>query len=107
MLGRSDTFSVDLERSNGVGHIRLVGRFDAAAVPALDDAIGEVRRRDVALDMEAVTFMDSAAWLAVVRYERRVHDWGMKFRLVHTPEHIRRIFELTATEYLLAETISA
>jgi anti-anti-sigma factor len=107
MLGRSDTFSVDLERSNGVAHLRLVGRFDAAAVHALDDAIDEVRRGDVVLDLEAVKFMDSAAWLAVVGYERRLRDWGMQFRLVNAPAHIRRIFELTATEYLLTETVSA
>ena len=103
----SNTFSVDLERMNGAAHLRLVGRFDIAAIPALDDVIGEVRRRDVVLDLGAVTFMDSAAWLAVMAYEHRVHDWGMKFRLVNAPAHIRRIFELTATEYLLTEPVGA
>ena len=103
----SDTFSVDLERMNGAAHLRLAGRLDIAAIPALDDVIGEVRRRDVVLDLGAVTFMDSAAWLAVMAYEHRVHDWGMKFRLIHAPAHIRRIFELTATEYLLTEQVRA
>ena len=51
----------------------------------LDDAIAVIRRRDVILDLEAVTFMDGAAWLAIMAYEHRVHDWGMKFRLVHVP----------------------
>jgi anti-anti-sigma factor len=103
----SDAFSVDLERMNGAAHLRLSGRFDVSAIPALDDAIGPIRRRDVVLDLGGVTFMDSAAWLAVMAYEHRVHDWGMKFRLVHTPPHIRRIFELTATEYLLTEPVRA
>ena len=40
-------------------------------------------------------------------YEHRVHDWGMKFRLVHVPAAIRRILELTATEYLLSEAVGA
>jgi anti-anti-sigma factor len=92
---------------NGAAHLRLSGRFDIVAIPTLDDAIGEIRRRDVVLDLEAVTFMDSAAWLAVMAYEHRVHDWGMKFRLVRAPAHIRRIFELTATEYLLTEPVRA
>jgi hypothetical protein len=75
----SDTFSVELERSNGATHLRLAGRFDIAATALLDDAIAVIRRRDVVLDLEAVTFMDGAAWLAIMAYEHRVHDWGMKF----------------------------
>jgi anti-anti-sigma regulatory factor len=59
------------------------------------------------LDLEAVTFMDGAAWLAIMAYEHRVHGWGMKFRLAHVPANIRRIFELTATEHLLSEEIGA
>jgi hypothetical protein len=31
----------------------------------------------------------------------------MKFRLVRVPAAIRRIFELTATEYLLSEGVGA
>jgi anti-anti-sigma factor len=100
-----DTFSVELERSNGATHLRLAGRFDVAATPVLDNAIAVIRRRDVILDLEAVTFMDGAAWLAIMAYEHRVHDWGMKFR--HVPAAIRRIFELTATEHLLSEAVGA
>lgn len=103
----TNVFSVELERLNGAAHLRLIGRLDSAAVPALDDAIGEIRRRDVVLDLGAVTFIDSAAWLALMAYEHRVHAWGMKFRLVNAPDHIRRIFELTATEYLLSEAVVA
>ena len=103
----SDTFSVELERSNGATHLRLAGRFDVAATHVLDETIAVIRRRDVVLDLEAVTFMDGAAWLAIMAYEHRVHDWGMKFRLVRVPAAIRRIFEVTATEYLLSEAVGA
>jgi anti-anti-sigma factor len=106
-MRNSDTFSVELERLNGATHLRLGGRFDVAATPVLDEAIAVIRRRDVILDLEAVTFMDSAAWLAIMAYEHRVHDWGMKFRLVHVPANIRRIFEATATEYLFSEAVGA
>jgi anti-anti-sigma factor len=103
----SDTFSVEIERSNGATHLRLAGRFDIAATHVLDEAIAVIRRRDVVLDLDAVTFMDGAAWLAIMAYDHRIHDWGMKFRLVHVPAAIRRIFELTATDYLLSETVGA
>ena len=103
----SDTFSVELERLNGAAHLRLAGRFDVAATHVLDEAIAVIRRRDVILDLEAVTFMDGAAWLAIMAYEHRVHDWGMKFRLAHVPAAIRRIFEVTGTEHLLSEPVGA
>ena len=102
-MRNSDTFSVENERSNGATHLRLAGRFDVAAALVFDEAIAVSRPRDVVLDLEAVTFMDSAAWLAIMAYEHRVHGWGMKFRLAHVPANIRRIFELTATEHLLSE----
>jgi hypothetical protein len=38
----------------------------------LDDAIAVIRRRDAILDLEAATFMDDAAWLAIMAYEHRV-----------------------------------
>jgi len=106
-MRNSDAFSVELEGSNGATHLRLAGRFDVAAIRVLDNAIAVIRRRDVILDLEAVTFMDGAAWLVIMAYEHRVHEWGMKFRLVHVPAGIRKIFELTATEHLLSEAVGA
>jgi hypothetical protein len=38
----------------------------------LDDAIAVIRRRDAILDLEAATFMDGAAWLAIMAYEHPV-----------------------------------
>ena len=102
----SDLFSVQVEHSNGTARLRLTGRFDAAAVETLDALIGVVRHRDVVMDFEGITFMDSAGWLGVMAYERRVHDWGKDVRLENAPEHVARIFELTATNHLLAEAVA-
>ena len=101
----SDTFTVRVKRSTGMARLRLTGRFDAAAVETLDAVIGVVRDRDVTMDLEGITFMDGAGWLGVMAYERRVRDWGKDVRLENAPEHIRRIFELTATDRLLAEVV--
>ena len=59
MRRHSDTFSVELERLNDATHLRLAGRFDVAATPLLDETIGVIRRRDVILDLDAVTFMEA------------------------------------------------
>ena len=101
----SDLFTVQVEHSPGTARLRLTGRFDAAAVETLDALIGVVRHRDVVMDLKGITVMDSAGWLGVLAYERRVHDWEKEFRLENVPGNIRRIFELTATEHLLAEAV--
>jgi anti-anti-sigma factor len=100
----SEAFSVRVESSNGAAHLRLSGRFDLAAVSSLDDLIGETQRLDVVMDLGDVTFMDGAAWLAVMDFEHRAHDWGKELLLVNTPAPVRRIFELTASDHLIADT---
>jgi anti-anti-sigma factor len=104
MLVPSEAFSVRVEPCNGAVHLRLSGRFDVAAVGALEDLIGVTQKLDVVMDLRDVTFMDGAAWLAVMDFEHRANDWGKEVRLIETPSHVRRIFELTATEYLLSDT---
>ncbi len=103
MLVPSEVFSVRVVSSNGAAHLRLSGRFDLAAVSSLDDLIGETQRLDVVMDLGDVTFMDGAAWLAVMNFEHRAHDWGKELRLVNTPAPVRRIFELTASDHLLSD----
>jgi anti-anti-sigma factor len=100
----SEVFSVCVESSNGAAHLRLSGRFDRVAVSALDDLIGETQRLEVVMDLGDVTFMDGAAWLAVMDFEHRAQGWGKELRLVNTPAPLRRIFELTATDHLIADT---
>src|SRR6185436_951955 len=104
MLVPSEAFSVLVEPSNGTAHLRLSGRFDVAAVRALDDLIGVTQRLDVVMDVGDVTFMGGAAWLEVMDFEHRAHDWGKELRLVNTPSHVRRIFELTASDHLISDT---
>ena len=99
-------FSVSVGDRAGAARLRLTGRFDVVAVPALDEVIRETRHRDVVMDLGELTFMDGAAWVAVMAFEHRVRDWGGAFWVVNVRGRIRKIFELTETEYLLAEPIS-
>ena len=101
----SDCFTVRVKRSTGTVRLRLKGRFDEAAVETLDALIGVVRDRDVTMDLGGITSMDGAGWLGVMAYESRVRDWDKEFRLENAPAHVRRIFELTSTDHLLAEAV--
>jgi len=103
----SEFFSVRVEDSMDAVHLMLDGRFDAEAVPALDDAISTAWHRDVVLDLDGLTFMNGAAWLAVMACEHRVHDWGRNLRVANAGEDIRIIFQVTETDYLLSEGTGA
>src|SRR4030095_9547451 len=90
MLVPSEVFSVRVVSSNGAANLRLSGRFDVAVVSSLDDLIGETQRLDVVMDLRDVTFMDGPAWLAVMDFEHRAHDWGKQLRLIESPSQIRK-----------------
>jgi anti-anti-sigma factor len=102
----SDTLSIRVRDRSDAMVLRLAGRFDMLALPAFDGAIRKVARRDIVMDLGGLTFMDGAAWLAVMAFEHRVRDWGSRLRVVNVRGRIRKIFELTETEYLLAEPVS-
>ena len=87
----SESFSVQIEESNGSSHLYLTGSLDAAAVPALQDAVAGARPLDVALDIGDLEFVDGAGWLGVISCEKRVANWGGRLRIDHG---IRKILEL-------------
>ncbi len=66
----------------------------------------EAHPRDIVLDLGDLSFMDGAAWLAVMSYEHRVRAWGRSLHLVNVFGEIRRIFESTETEYLLTRAVN-
>jgi anti-anti-sigma factor len=99
----SEPLRLRVEDAGSVVRLRLTGRFEGSSRARLDRAIGKAEQRDVVLDLGRVSFMDSAAWLAILGWEQRVRDWGKDLSLVNVPGRIRTIFELTQTEHLLSE----
>ena len=87
----SESFSVQIEESSGTSHLYLTGCLDAAAVPALQDAVASARPLDVALDIDGLEFIDGAGWLGVITCEQRVANWGGRLLIDHG---IRKILEL-------------
>ena len=98
--------SIDVRQRSDGTHLCLMGRFDVRTRPALDDAIDQADRHDIVMDLAELTFMDGAGWLALMALEHRVHDWGGQLSVVNVPWRIRKIFEATDTEYLLAEPVA-
>lgn len=90
----SETFSVLTEESNGTLRLHLFGWLDAAAVPALHQAVARANGSpEVVLDIEELTFIDGAGWLAVIGCEQRLATRGGRLRIENG---IRKILELAS-----------
>jgi hypothetical protein len=87
----SESFSVQIEESSGTSRLYLTGALDAAAVPALQNAVVGARPLDVALDIDGLEFIDGAGWLGVISCEQHVANWGGRLLIDHG---IRKILEL-------------
>lgn len=87
----SESFSVQIEESSGTSHLHLTGWLDAAAVPALQDAVAGARPLDVALDLDGLEFIDGAGWLGVTWCDEAVAKWGGRLLIDHG---LRKMLEL-------------
>lgn len=86
--------------------ISLSGELDAYDAPALRDAFGEAlaelgERTAVALDLAAVSFLDSTVLGTIVGLLKRVRERGGELRVVLPETEARRIFALTALDRTL------
>ena len=99
----SDDMSIRLVVEPDVADLRLAGTLDVLTAPVLEGVVDALRGRDVAMDFADLTLMDGAAWLALMDLERRVSERGRRLTVVNVPWRIRKMFEATQTEYLLAE----
>lgn len=104
MLVPKDTFSVRVQASGDEARLRLAGRFDASALRVFENAVAQILDRDVVLDLDGVSFMDGAAWVAVMAHERRATAAGHRLRVINAPGRIRTLFEVTETEHLLSRS---
>ena len=87
----SERFSIIIDESDEAVRLFLTGWLDAAAVPALQDAVASARPLDVALEIAGLEFVDGDGWLGVISCERLVAQWGGRLRV---GRGIRKILEL-------------
>jgi anti-sigma B factor antagonist len=85
--------------------LELGGECDAASLEplngALTDAV-EQAAEEVVVDLEHVTFLDSVALGALTAAAKRVRAQGRAFRVIRPSPAIRRVFEITGLDRLLA-----
>ena len=80
------------------------GELDAASAGQLILEIDAVTAAssDVALDLAAVTFMDSSGLRSLIEAYRRSQAEGFELRVTAASASVQRVFDLTGTSSLLA-----
>lgn len=92
---------VDADRTPTLVTVR--GELDAASAPQLEAAFAAaVAGADLALDLSAVTFIDSSGLRAITAARREAEAGGRSLEVVSASVAVRRIFEMTGLASLLA-----
>ena len=81
------------------------GELDIASVDALDGKLRDLRRQGIdqlVLDLGALEFLDSSGLRLLLSLRNDAEREGRGLRLLPGPEHVQRVFALTATRSLFA-----
>jgi anti-anti-sigma factor len=105
-MGSTPSFTTHVEARNGVARLALVGELDMGTAPAFLEQLTWVDQDGasaVMLDLRDVTFVDSTGLRAFLQAYERAKTRGYRLILVGANEHIRRLFALTRTDFLLGD----
>ena len=91
--------------TNDVAVVRLRGEADLHTAPILRDALDaaiDTGAGTLVVDLTGVTFVDSMMLGVLLATTRRIRVLGTEMRIVVDDPHLRRIFELTLLDRVLA-----
>ncbi|MEA2522493.1 MAG: anti-sigma factor antagonist [Actinomycetota bacterium] len=96
-------FQVGAERGANGLHVALAGELDLLTVPLLtyeldlDPEVGPV-----IVDLAELSFIDFSGLAVFVAAAERAERRGRPFKIVNPTPRVRRVFELTGADHLLA-----
>jgi anti-anti-sigma factor len=93
---------IAISQLDGMAFVELEGELDYFEVAELRTRLLPPPARSVTLDLSKLDFIDAAGVSALVALGQQAEKAGSTLKLVNTPRHLRRIFELTAATYLLS-----
>src|SRR3954452_10019802 len=85
--------------------VRMIGELDFGAAPQVATAVDELLAAGfarVVIDLRELSFLDSAGVHTLVAAQRSADRRGAALSVVRGPHEVHRVFELTATDSLLA-----
>lgn len=104
-MGASQVFTTRSDARNGVTSIALSGELDLATVPALNDQLAALEQdggpKTIVLDLRDLGFIDSSGLHALLGAYSRSQLNGHRLLLVGANPTLRRLCEITGTEFIL------
>ncbi|MGB0385884.1 MAG: anti-sigma factor antagonist [Ardenticatenaceae bacterium] len=97
------TFNVNLEMTDHIAQITLVGELDANATPAFREKINEAAAKNVkclVLHMDQLTYMASAGLRVLIFAKQRMGRHAQLY-LIGTQDTVKETLELTGFHYSL------
>lgn len=80
--------------------VAVTGELDLASAPIVESEVEKAAQSHdlVAIDLTAITFMDSTGLHMLIDADRRMREHGGQLLIVGSPPQPRRVFELTGTD---------
>lgn len=103
-MGTVQALTTTIDARHGVASVALSGELDMATVPVLNHQLGAVEQggaKTIVLDLRELTFVDSSGLHALVGAYNRSELNGHRILLVGASRSLRRLCEMTGTEFLL------
>lgn len=95
-------FSVASVQVRGVAHLVVLGEVDLQTEPRLVDAVAkiaaDVSPAPLVLNLEAVTFIDSAGLRGLLRAQQAAEDAGCAFALGRASEPVETLLAVAGVE---------
>ena len=107
-MGLGDLLTIQVEAEHGVTTVSVSGELDLATRRILDDALTSVeaegeRVKMILVDLRNVAFMDSSGLQTLLQAKERCGPSGPGLIVTAASPTVRRVFEVTGTEFLLGD----
>lgn len=99
-------FSLTFSRNAGSVVVRVAGELDTYTAPMMHERLADVidgqGNLDIVVDLEGVTFMDSAGVSTVLRAHQRLRIRGGRLSVARPSPAARKVMEITGLDGLLS-----
>lgn len=102
--------NVHKQERDGVVHLRVGGELDMATSPVLEEWLAGAESNGntaIMVDLENVTFIDASGLRPFLRAAERAGRSGRSFAILEAAPRVRRVLQLTQTDFLLGVDRSA
>lgn len=102
---KASGLNIRIEDRDGTSLMVLSGEVDMATAPFFEESVAFAQGDHVAVvvDLQEVTFMDSTGLHVLLDATTRAVDRAGRFHIVNCRTQVRRLVELTRTEFLLGD----